>query len=78
MTKTRIDRGGGRPPADPEVRVSRAKAARAAQSSPDYFIRKLAAVAPDLNPRQRADLRNILAVPMREQLPLFGPSPIDD
>lgn len=69
------DRGGGRPPADPQVRKDRAKAARASQSTPDYFIRKLTELAPDLTSRQRADIEAILSIPRRDQLALFGPSP---
>lgn len=48
------------PLSDPAVRQKRAKLARAAQSTTDYYIKKLVDAAPPLTPEQRDRLALLL------------------
>lgn len=47
--------------ADPEFRKERARKARAAQESVDFYIKKLVDAAPPLSEQQRARLAALLA-----------------
>lgn len=51
------------PLSDPAVRRERAKRARAAQSTSDYYIRKLVESAPSLTPELAEELRALLPPP---------------